>query len=118
MHARLIEINPEYEADFASVLDEREDDVEARHSLDKRDDVLCSIFPLAKVSAVKDGIKHLRKIKGQPQTKAGHGICVRVSCSYKAAIWWCNDVSSPIKFGGGGVWIFVLLSRKISMIDF
>ncbi len=29
---------------------------------------------------------------GRPANDAGPGNCGRVSCSYDAAIWWCNDV--------------------------
>lgn len=103
MHARLIEINPDYEAEFASVVDKREDDAGARHSLDKRDDVLCGIFPLANIYAIRNAMTFLRKIRGHVQTQPGPGSCVRVSCYRNAGIWLCNDVSSPIYFEGGNV---------------
>jgi hypothetical protein len=45
------------------------------------------------LSAIKEGITYLNGVTGQPRSGPGPGLCGRVSCSYKAAIWWCNDVS-------------------------
>lgn len=44
--------------------------------------------------AIRDGIKHLRSVPGKPVASPGPAACGRVSCSYKSAIWWCNDVST------------------------
>ncbi|KAL3456003.1 hypothetical protein BJX64DRAFT_271465 [Aspergillus heterothallicus] len=37
------------------------------------------------------GIFYLRDVPGRPTNGPGPGACGRVSCSYGAAIWWCND---------------------------
>ena len=47
---------------------------------------------------IKQGIDYLRGVNGQPSLGPGLGNCTRVSCSYDAAIWWCNDVSCIIRF--------------------
>ncbi|KAI3395804.1 hypothetical protein diail_817, partial [Diaporthe ilicicola] len=53
---------------------------------------LCNIYPsTANGTRVEDGIEYLRKVKGSPTNGPGPGACGRVSCSYNAAIWWCND---------------------------
>lgn len=44
-------------------------------------------------ATIQSGISYLRKLKGRPGASPGPGACGRVSCSYDAAIWWCNDVS-------------------------
>ncbi|KAL2851100.1 hypothetical protein BJY01DRAFT_122306 [Aspergillus pseudoustus] len=41
------------------------------------------------------GIFYLRDLPGQPTNGPGPGACGRVSCSYGAAIWWCNDDDQP-----------------------
>lgn len=42
---------------------------------------------------VKQGIEYLGTVAGTPTEGPGPGACGRVSCSYGAAIYWCNDVS-------------------------
>ncbi|KAM7208274.1 hypothetical protein V8F20_001252 [Naviculisporaceae sp. PSN 640] len=42
-------------------------------------------------SHIREGIRYLRTVRGQPSNGPGPGNCGRVSCSWKAAIWWCND---------------------------
>lgn len=44
-------------------------------------------------SGIRDGIDYLNKLSGTAHLGAGPNTCGRVSCSYGAAIWWCNDVS-------------------------
>lgn len=41
---------------------------------------------------IKIGIKHLRKVPGNPANGPGPWNCGRVSCAYNSSIWWCNDV--------------------------
>jgi len=45
------------------------------------------------VRRIKEGIRYLRRVNGQPHHDAGPDRCGRVSCSYNSAIWWCNNVS-------------------------
>ncbi|OAQ65141.1 hypothetical protein VFPPC_14002 [Pochonia chlamydosporia 170] len=40
---------------------------------------------------IQDGINYLRGLSGRPSNGPGPGACGRVSCSWNAAIWWCND---------------------------
>jgi hypothetical protein len=44
---------------------------------------------------ILQGIDYLRglNMNDHPQNGPGPGNCGRVSCSFKSAIWWCNDVS-------------------------
>ena len=53
-----------------------------------------------RVDTIDDGIYYLeKKAQGIPGEGPGPASCGRVSCSYNAAIWWCNDVSnSPAVF--------------------
>ncbi|KAL3492408.1 hypothetical protein BJX62DRAFT_224573 [Aspergillus germanicus] len=41
------------------------------------------------------GIFYLRDVPGKPTNGPGPGACGRVSCSDRAAIWWCNDDDKP-----------------------
>lgn len=43
---------------------------------------------------IKQGIEYLGTVPGSPGQGPGPGSCGRVSCSYGAAIYWCNDVSA------------------------
>ncbi|KAH8673767.1 hypothetical protein BX600DRAFT_433381 [Xylariales sp. PMI_506] len=40
---------------------------------------------------IADGVQYLKSIGGQCQVPAGPRKCARVSCSYDAGIWLCND---------------------------
>ncbi|CCE27031.1 uncharacterized protein CPUR_00503 [Claviceps purpurea 20.1] len=51
----------------------------------------------AETSHIKEGIKYLSKVPGKPRSGPGPKKCARVSCSYLAAIWWCNDKSEDIE---------------------
>jgi len=42
---------------------------------------------------IDEGVNYLNTIEGKPVLGPGPATCARVSCSYGAAIWWCNDVS-------------------------
>lgn len=46
-----------------------------------------------RISAWEDGIKYLKGVPGKPVNGPGPGQCGRVSCSWRTAIIWCNDVS-------------------------
>lgn len=46
-----------------------------------------------KVRRIEEGIEYLRGLAGVPRNGPGPETCGRVSCSYQAAIWWCNNVS-------------------------
>ncbi|KAM7194191.1 hypothetical protein V8F20_008111 [Naviculisporaceae sp. PSN 640] len=38
-----------------------------------------------------EGVQYLKGVPGKPAASPGPGSCGRVSCSWKSAIWWCND---------------------------
>ncbi|KHN94953.1 uncharacterized protein MAM_07180 [Metarhizium album ARSEF 1941] len=44
-----------------------------------------------KARRVQEGINHLRSQLGHPRNGPGPRSCGRVSCSWQASIWWCND---------------------------
>ncbi|KAE8400809.1 hypothetical protein BDV37DRAFT_274181 [Aspergillus pseudonomiae] len=48
-------------------------------------------FTPASSAAISRGIEYLQGVPGKPVNGPGPGNCGRVSCSYNAAIWWCND---------------------------
>ncbi|KAG6021171.1 hypothetical protein E4U19_002740 [Claviceps sp. Clav32 group G5] len=45
----------------------------------------------ASTKEIQDGIDYLSKIKKKPELGPGPDKCSRVSCSYGASIWLCND---------------------------
>ncbi|EAU32469.1 predicted protein [Aspergillus terreus NIH2624] len=98
IYARLIEINPTYDRDFAArVPQARSNDDEAPH-LQKRFDIKCNNHGSANLKLIKEGIAYLYGVRGKPTIGPGPGKCGRVSCSWSAAIWWCNDVSVCIYY--------------------
>ncbi|KAH7303410.1 hypothetical protein B0I35DRAFT_498380 [Stachybotrys elegans] len=71
----------------------------ASNGLTKRDHTICLNFPRAEVRYIDDGINYLRGVPGRPWLPAGPRVCARVSCSYNAAIWWCNDNNWRVDLG-------------------
>lgn len=65
-----------------------------RESKIERRAINCGTWPLANKGRIQEGISYLNGLVGSPTNGPGPGACGRVSCSYNAAIWWCNDVSS------------------------
>lgn len=59
---------------------------------EKRGHVTCGGFKTGVVVPTLDGVRYLRRITGKPHNQPGPRYCTRVSCSWKSAIWWCNDV--------------------------
>ncbi|KAI0887058.1 uncharacterized protein GGS22DRAFT_199365 [Annulohypoxylon maeteangense] len=51
----------------------------------------------AQAFRIEEGIDYLSKKTGQCHMDAGPRVCTRISCSYKSAIWWCNDNTDPIE---------------------
>ncbi|KAK1830951.1 hypothetical protein QBC39DRAFT_408947 [Podospora conica] len=94
--ARMTQIDPDFEAkvlrraEEATTLAERSPLVlEARQTSTncegRRE------WEKARTVRINDGIKYLKGLGGSAHLGAGPGRCSRVSCSYNAAIWWCND---------------------------
>ncbi|KAG6362428.1 hypothetical protein INS49_010658 [Diaporthe citri] len=84
----LKEVNPAYEVPEVPVaeLDSRQSLVEPRQLK-----VGCYGWALANANDIQHGINYLKRVAGKPSNGPGPGACGRVSCSYDAAIWWCND---------------------------
>ncbi|OLN91678.1 hypothetical protein CCHL11_06602 [Colletotrichum chlorophyti] len=91
-------INPDYAKAFGINFAEKAGpsarELEKRANFTDRP-FICDNFGRAHVDAGWDGIKYLRKVKGKPKASAGPAMCGRVSCSWKTAIWWCNDDDKP-----------------------
>ncbi|KAI1453674.1 hypothetical protein F4805DRAFT_360633 [Annulohypoxylon moriforme] len=51
----------------------------------------------AQAFRIEEGIDYLSKRTGKCHMDAGPRVCTRISCSYKSAIWWCNDNTNPIE---------------------
>ncbi|KAK4225092.1 hypothetical protein QBC38DRAFT_422012 [Podospora fimiseda] len=64
--------------------------VEARQYRDWTD---CTINnrPWAALHRIEDGIRYLHGVGGRPTQGPGPARCMRVSCSWDSAIYWCND---------------------------
>jgi hypothetical protein len=96
----IAEITARHDPDFAAkVLKRAADDAPTtlaeRSVLEARADVNCKAqaqWAETRLVRIDEGIKYLRNVKGQ--TNIGPRKCDRVSCSYSASIWLCNDVSA------------------------
>ncbi|KAM7194187.1 hypothetical protein V8F20_008107 [Naviculisporaceae sp. PSN 640] len=60
-------------------------------------------FGQARKSAIDQGVDYLHNVPGVPVLGPGPGKCGRVSCSWKSAIWWCNDKKVEAKLPGFNV---------------
>ncbi|EXU94659.1 hypothetical protein X797_012265 [Metarhizium robertsii] len=54
----------------------------------------------ADIEQIAMGIQHLSGLAGKPGNGPGPGNCGRVSCSWGASIWWCNDNATPYQLDG------------------
>ncbi|KAL2070148.1 hypothetical protein VTL71DRAFT_13174 [Oculimacula yallundae] len=90
VYSQLLDINPGYQAEIEAAIPSSQ--VAAR-GLEKRGDVHCGGFANAATFRIREGISYLRGVGGNPVAGPGPGNCARVSCSWSAAIWWCNDNS-------------------------
>jgi len=102
---QLRQANPNFEADFGielatgnSNIGDPETSSVLRAPPSQRHDILrqncLGIYSIASLSAIRNGIKYLRGVPGQPYGGPGPMECGQVSCSWNAAIWWCNDVTT------------------------
>ncbi|KAK3322866.1 hypothetical protein B0H66DRAFT_216165 [Apodospora peruviana] len=94
VYAQAVELNPNFKINNPVALpsNEVERALSTRSRIDRRW-VNCNNWPLAERSRLQEGINYLRGVGGRPTNGPGPGNCGRVSCSWHAAIWWCNDVS-------------------------
>ncbi|KAL2850243.1 hypothetical protein BJY01DRAFT_245554 [Aspergillus pseudoustus] len=106
VHAQPLKINPNYDGDWKDV-DDDDDDISSapvHHPtvLEPRlleEDMTCdneddSTDGKALSRYIDDGIEYLRKrAKDEPPPRLPPMRCARVSCAYKAGIFWCNDDS-------------------------
>lgn len=90
-------INPNYEQDFGLDLSSPTYLSQPAPAVSKRDDFQdahfqCNVTIMADARVIADGARYLKGVKGQPRGDPGPNSCGRVSCSWKSAIWFCNDV--------------------------
>lgn len=97
VHKELLSLNPKWDEDFGiNGLDARLS--EPRAELTKRADFSNANYfcggrwQYCNGGAIAEGRAYLYGVAGKPSNGAGPGMCGRVSCSYNAAIYWCNDV--------------------------
>lgn len=50
-------------------------------------------WSVASTQHIQEGIEYISKITKKPELGPGPDKCTRVSCSWNASIWLCNDVS-------------------------
>ncbi|KAK3998289.1 hypothetical protein QBC44DRAFT_338278 [Cladorrhinum sp. PSN332] len=97
VHAQLLEVNPNYDSDFAEIKAAKKAAAAARQftGLSNREaSNICDLYGVwdsATKARILEGVDYLHGVKGQPVNGPGPGNCGRVSCSYDSAIWWCND---------------------------
>ncbi|POR37874.1 hypothetical protein TPAR_01932, partial [Tolypocladium paradoxum] len=104
VEAQINKVNPQWYITYIQRASE-----EGSKSLDKRASFYqtdCVGGPnnwkVARTDAILDGIGYLRGVDGRPLSGPGPGMCARVSCSYRSAIWWCNDNGHPYELGSFG----------------
>lgn len=117
--------NPNFEADFGINL--ATSNLNASHSeknnvplpniTQEHYDVLrhdCfGAWPSASLPRIQEGISYLRGLPGQPSEPPGPMACGRVSCSWDAAIWWCNDVGNYASFPNLNPGVYTFMAIRI-----
>ncbi|KAL5338580.1 hypothetical protein BJX70DRAFT_194892 [Aspergillus crustosus] len=105
VYSQLVSMNPSYDEDWASVNATapailNDDDLKLGSQFthyNEKDSLTCDFHPRAHVKTIQKGITYLRKVHGTPTMGPGPNACGRVSCSYNAAIFWCNTSKSVKK---------------------
>ncbi|KAL2826708.1 hypothetical protein BDW59DRAFT_145069 [Aspergillus cavernicola] len=97
----LLKVNPNWDEDYVEPAKAKRA-LEARSELAKRTDfytdgrVECrGRWEETNADEIQRGILYLQALGGQPTNGPGPGACGRVSCSFGAAIYWCNDETTP-----------------------
>ncbi|KAK3395172.1 hypothetical protein B0H63DRAFT_533794 [Podospora didyma] len=84
-------INPDYELPKLPALAPAPALTNPRSALSRRATVkFCNNFGRANVNRIREGTEYLRRLGGAPSLGPSLAKCSRVSCSYNAAIYWCN----------------------------
>ena len=99
VYAQLLKINPNYGSQLGPTTDSSsayEGNSELNSPEYEIKTIVCGAYYPALVARIEEGIKHLRSVPGSPGNGPGPKDCGRVSCSWNAAIYWCNDVSEAI----------------------
>ncbi|EGO61634.1 hypothetical protein NEUTE1DRAFT_98715 [Neurospora tetrasperma FGSC 2508] len=85
------------------------------------DHITCDVFEWAFLEEIQTGMFYLNKVPGKPTNGPGPGNCGRVSCSYGAAIYWCNDTvvnNCPQSIGSWNMGPYAELTKgQIFMTD-
>ncbi|KAG6244468.1 hypothetical protein E4U24_005104 [Claviceps purpurea] len=108
-------LNPRWARDMAKRKPARDDEahLQARDWAYRVDCVDGKRWKKAMLSSVQEGLDYLSKLKAKPKIGPGPGKCSRVSCSYAAAIWWCNDKSTDLELDS----FWEIFSSATSIID-
>lgn len=97
VHEELVKLNPNWDADYAleaPAHGEKRDILVERANFKDSAYFCGGRWPETDSIWIGYGIDYLRRVSGKPSNGPGPGNCGRVSCSFKSAIWWCNDVSA------------------------
>ncbi|KAJ0419812.1 hypothetical protein BJY00DRAFT_324175 [Aspergillus carlsbadensis] len=89
IYEQLTAINPDFGIDLSFLDDEEDDDEEEDENI--RDYFCFGRWPGTSRRRIEEGVNYLRTVSGSPSMSPGPGSCGRVSCSYDAAIYLCND---------------------------
>ncbi|KAK4220884.1 hypothetical protein QBC38DRAFT_462096 [Podospora fimiseda] len=111
VHDKLIEINPNWDEDFAPVIAKRKAELLAfgaqalaargespvADGLQKRDWTTCGSaghgHQGARLNPIIDGVAYLWGLSGQASRGPGPRSCGQVACSWSSSIWYCNNNS-------------------------
>ncbi|KAM7212199.1 hypothetical protein V8F06_012411 [Rhypophila decipiens] len=106
VNAQILEINPAFK--FPVYETNKTETLMARTQKDPanvcgRDKTDAQGWWWASLDAIQNGQYHLRTVPGRPWMDAGPKKCARVSCSWKAAIYWCNDNDHRLEIDNFGL---------------
>lgn len=94
VYSRALAINPNFPRVPAASSVQGLETAGLAENLKRSTTIKCGNWPSADRGRIHEGIAYLRALTAAPRMPPGPGACYRVSCSYGAAIYWCNDVSS------------------------
>ncbi|KND89165.1 hypothetical protein TOPH_06106 [Tolypocladium ophioglossoides CBS 100239] len=105
VHKELVNLNPNWDTDYtleASAHHDKRDGLVERADFKDSGYFCGGRWEETDSIWIGYGINYLRRLSGTPSNGPGPGNCGRVSCSFKSAIWWCNDSNKAKTLGSFG----------------
>ncbi|RAK97951.1 uncharacterized protein BO80DRAFT_179862 [Aspergillus ibericus CBS 121593] len=100
IHSQIKALNPDFELTDNSAVTKRKSS-DSDSDSDTKGNLICNIpgrfSDTAQTFWIRSGIKYLKGLEGKCGVSKGPKSCARISCSYNAGIFLCNDEELHVK---------------------